>query len=157
MKFKELESVDDMSDIIKEVFDVKLDVTGGWGYSHKNAVVVKSLDIPIDQFLNLFATLRANLEMNLTLEEEERYSGINVHFLDGEQFSVDGKTYDHIRFEITAMREKDYAKVIQEYKDNYGKNEDFDMDEHFKKRKELSVKVVSDFWFEGLERYYVDE
>ncbi|WP_458700487.1 hypothetical protein ACKGJI_11620 [Sulfurospirillum sp. 1307] len=157
MEFKQLEPVDDISGLIKEVFDIKLDISGGWGYDHKTSVVVHSLDTSIDQFLNLFANLRANIEMNMTLEEDERYGGINVHFLDGEQFSIDGKSYDHIRFEITAMREKDYAKLIQEYKDNYGKNENFDMDEHFKKRKELSVKVTSDFWFEGLERYYVDE
>jgi hypothetical protein len=92
--------------------------------------------------------------MNLTLEEDERYGGINVHFLDGEQFSIENKTYDHVRFEITAMKEKDYAKVIQEYKDNYGKNNNFDMNEHFQKRKELTIKIVSDFWFEGLEEYY---
>lgn len=157
MEFKQIESVEDISGLIAEVFDVKLDISGGWGYEHKNPVVVHSLDMPIEQFLNLFASLRANIEMNLTLEEEDRYGGINIHFLEGEQFSIDNKTYDHIQFEITAMKEKEYAKVIQEYKDNYGKNRDFDMNQHFEKRKELSIKVVSDFWFEGLERYYHHE
>jgi len=28
------------------------------------------------------------------------------------------------------------------------------MDMHFKKREELTIKVVSDFWFQGLEEYY---
>jgi len=157
MKFKHIESVDDMSGLILEVFDVKLDISGGWGYDYKSSVVVNSLDIPIDQFLNLFASLRANIEMNMTLEEDDRYGGINVHFLDGEQFSIENKTYDHVRFEVTAMKEKEYAKVIQEYKDNYGKNEDFDMDKHFKKREELTIKLIADFWFEGLEDYYHNE
>jgi len=154
MEFKQIIHVDDMSGLILEVFDVKLDISGGWGYDYKTAVVVNSLDTSIDQFLNLFANLRANIEMNMTLEEDERYGGINVHFLDGEQFSIENKTYDHIRFEVTAMREKDYAKVIQEYKDNYGKNENFDMNKHFKKREKLSIKLIADFWFEGLEEYY---
>lgn len=135
MEFKQIVPVDDISGLILEVFDVKLDISGGWGYDYKNSVVVNSLDMPIDQFLNLFANLRANIEMNLTLEEDERYGGINVHFLNGEQFTIDNKTYDHVTFEITAMKEKEYAKVIQEYKDNYGKNENFDMDKHFKKEK----------------------
>ena len=154
MEFKQITHVDDMSGLILEVFDVKLDISGGWGYDYKTAVVVNSLDTSIDQFLNLFANLRANIEMNMTLEEDERYGGINVHFLDGEQFTIENRTYDHIRFEVTAMREKDYAKVIQEYKDNYGKNENFDMNKHFKKREELSIKLIADFWFEGLEEYY---
>ncbi len=154
---KKIEPVENMAELILEVFNVKLDISGGWGYDNKKPVVVNSLDIPIDQFLNLFASLRANIEMNLTLEKDDRYGGINVYFLDGEQFSIENKTYDHIKFEITAMKEKDYAKVIQEYKDNYGKNESFDMDEHFKKRKELTIKQVSDFWFEGLQEYYHNE
>jgi hypothetical protein len=157
MEFKQIERVEDMSGLILEVFDVKLDISGGWGYDNKNPIVVNSLDMPIDQFLNLFANLRANIEMNLTLEEDERYGGINVHFLDGEQFSIENRTYDHITFEVTGMREKEYATIIQEYKDNYGKNENFDMDKHFKKRKELTIKLVSDFWFEGLEEYYSNE
>ena len=154
MKFKQIAPVEDMSGLILEVFDVRLDISGGWGYDHKTPIVVNSLNISIDQFLNLFANLRANIEMNMTLEENDRYGGINVHFLDGEQFTIENKTYDHIRFEVTAMREKDYAKVIQEYKDNYGKNENFDMNKHFKKREELTIKLIADFWFEGLEEYY---
>lgn len=157
MEFKQIENVDDMSQIIQEVFGVKLDISGGWGYDHRHPVIVNSLDMPIEQFLNMFANIRANIEMNLTLEEDERYGGINVHFLDGEQFSIENKTFDHIRFEVTAMKEKEYAKVIQEYKDNYGKNADFDMDAHFKRRKELTIKLESDFWFQGLQEYYHDE
>jgi hypothetical protein len=157
MEFKQIEPVDDISGLIKEVFDVKLDISGGWGYDYKTSVVVHSLDTSIDQFLNLFANLRANIEMNMTLEEDDRYGGINVHFLDGEQFSIENKTYDHITFEVTAIKEKEYAKLIKEYKDNYGKNQDFDMDKHFKKREELTIKKVADFWFEGLEEYYHEE
>lgn len=157
MEFKQIESVENISALIEEVFDIKLDISGGWGYNHQNPIVVNTLDIPIDQFLSLFANLRSNIEMNLTLEEEERYGGINVHFLDGKQFSIENKTYDHIRFEITGMREKEYAEVIKEYKDNYGKNENFDMNGHFEKRKELTIKREVDFWFEGLEEYYHNE
>ena len=157
MEFKQITPVDDISKLILEVFDVKLDISGGWGYDYKTSVIVNSIDMSIDQFLNLFANLRANIELNLTLEEDDRYGGINVHFLDGEQFTIENRTYDHIRFEVTAMREKEYAKVIQEYKDNYGKNENFDMDKHFKKREELTIKLVADFWFEGLQEYYHNE
>jgi len=154
MNFKQLTPVEDISALILEVFDVKLDISGGWGYNNKMPTIINTLDIPIDQFLNLFANIRANIEMNLTLEDDDRYGGINVHFLEGEQFTIENKIYDHIKFEITAMKEKEYAKIIQEYKDNYGKNTNFDMDMHFKKREELTIKVVSDFWFQGLEEYY---
>lgn len=154
MEFKQIESVDDISKVIEDVFGVKLGISGGWGYTHKEPVIVNSLEMPIDQFLNMFATIRANIEMNLTLEEDERYGGINVHFIEGEQFTIENETFDHIRFEVAAIKENKYTELIQEYKDNYGKNSDFDMEAHFQKRKELTIKLETDFWFKGLEEYY---
>lgn len=153
-EFKQIEPVDDVSKVILDVFGVTLDISGGWGYDPKNPLIVNSLEMPIDQFLNMFATMRANIEMNLTLEEDDRYGGINVHFLEGEQFSIEQQAFDHVRFEVSAMREKEYATLIQEYKDNYGKNKNFDMDAHFQKRKEVTLTRVADFWFQGLEEYY---
>ena len=79
----------------------------------------------------MFASMRANIEMNMTLEEDERYGGINPNFIDGKQIEIEDKVYDMITFEITAMKENIYAGLIQEYKDNYGKNKDFDLDAHF--------------------------
>jgi len=154
--FNQIEPVENLSAVIKDTFDVKLNISGGWGYDNKSAVVVNSLDIPIDQFLHMFATVRATIEMNLMQEEENRYGGIKVDFLEGGQFKIENKMYDHIIFEITAMNEKKYAEFIQEYKDNYGKNEAFDMNEHFKRRIENTITLKSDYWFCGLEKYYHD-
>jgi len=154
--FNQIEPVENLSTVLKDTFDVELDLSGGWGYDNNSAVVVNHLDIPIDQFLHMFATIRATIEMNLMQDEKSRYGGIKVTFLEGEQFEVENKIYDHITFEITAMNEKKYAEFIQEYKDNYGKNEDFDMDDHFKRRTENTITLKSDYWFCGLEKYYYD-
>lgn len=154
MNFEAIEPVDDIQGVIQDVFGVNLDIEGDWGYEPNRAVIVNSLEIPIDQFLHMFATIRANIEMNMTLEEDDRYGGIKVNFIDGKQFEIDNKTYDMITFEITAMKEKDYADFIQEYKDNYGINSDFDMEDHFKRREEKTISVQADFWFLGLEKYY---
>ncbi|MEA2017579.1 MAG: hypothetical protein U9N59_03945 [Campylobacterota bacterium] len=153
--FNQIEPVQNLSEVLKETFDVDLDISGGWGYSNKDAVTINSLDMPIDQFLHMFSSIRANIEMNIMQDEDTRYGGINLTFLQGEQFEIDNKTYDHITFEITAMLEKDYSKFIQEYKDNYGKNKNFDMGDHFQRRKEKSITIKSDFWFYGLDKYYV--
>ncbi|MEA3553428.1 MAG: hypothetical protein U9R39_03370 [Campylobacterota bacterium] len=155
--FNQIETVDNLQEVLKETFEVDLDISGGWGYDNKSAVIVNHLDIPIDQFLHMFATIRANIEMNLMQDENNRYGGINVTFLEGKQFEIDNKTYDHITFEITAINEKKYAEFIKEYKDNYGKNKDFDLNDHFKRRKENTITMKSDFWFYGLEKYYVED
>lgn len=155
INFKRVDEVDDISGVIKDVFGVSLDISGGWGYDHRNAIIVNSLELPINEFLNMFAIIRANIEMNLTLDENERYSGINVNFIDGQQIEVDNMLYDMITYEITAIKEKDYAFYIQEYKDNYGKNKEFDLEKHFKKRKESTISIKADYWFKSLEKYYV--
>ena len=155
IKIENLPIVDDIAGVIEDAFNAKLNISGGWGYDNKSAVVVESLDIPIDQFLHMYANVRANLEMNMTLESDERYGGISPTFLEGKQIEIENKAYDMITFEITAMKETIYANFIQEYKDNYGKNEDFDLSDHFKRRKESTITIQSDFWFSGLEKYYV--
>jgi len=156
IKFKQLPAVDDLAGVIEDVFGVKLDISGGWGYDNNSVVIVHSLDIPIDQFLYMFSSMRANIEMNMTLEDGNRYGGINTNFVDGKQIEIENKVYDMITFEITAMKESIYADFIQEYKDNYGKNKDFDMSEHFKQREANTIKLQSDFWFYGLDKYYVE-
>jgi hypothetical protein len=155
--FEKVPTVDNISEVIEETFGVKLDISGGWGYDDKSAVVVHSLDMPIDQFLFMFSSIRANIEMNMTLDEDDRYGGINTEFIDGTQIEINNKAYDMISFEITAMKESTYAYFIQEYKDNYGINKDFDLDEHFKKRKENTIHLKQEYWFCGLENFYVSD
>jgi len=157
IKFEQLPPVDDLSGVIEDMFGVKLDIEGGWGYDNNTPVIVKSLEIPIDQFLHMFASIRANTEMNLFLEEEHRYGSINCNFIEGQQIEIEDKVFDMITFETTAMKESTYANFIDEYKQNYGKNKEFDLDDHFKRREANTITIQNDFWFYGLEKYYVNE
>jgi hypothetical protein len=149
-KFKQLERVDDIAGVIKDIFELELDVKGGWGYDNKTALEVGDLkNMSLDQFLHMFGMVRATIEMNLTLQEDERYGGIAVDFVESKKFEIDSKTYDIVTLKITAMPEKLYANFIQEYKEGYGKN-DFDMQGHFDRRKEATIDRIVDFWFLGL-------
>ena len=149
--FQTIEKVDSIKKVIKNLFDVDLNVSGGWGYDEKSATVVESLDdAHIEQFLHMFASIRANIEMNATLDEEERYGGINLTFKEKKTLSIDKKTYTIVTFTISAMKENDYAKFIKEYKENYGKKE-FDLTNHFKKRKEHTLSREVDYWFDDLD------
>ena len=147
--FKELEKVNSTKEVIKDVFGVDLDIDGGWGYNASTAVIINSLSMPIEQFLNLFATVRANIEMNLTLEKDDRYGGINISIEKHIQTKIDDVTYDVVTCNIKAMKEDIYAKFIKEYKDGYGKKE-FDLSGHFNKRKDSTILRVVEFWFDGL-------
>ena len=148
-KFDKLPAVDDIAGVIQDAFDVKLDISGGWGYDNNSALIVKAMDIPTDQFVHMFASMRATIEMNMILEEEARYAGVNANFVESKKFEINNMTYDILTFKITAMKEDVYAELIQEYKDNYGKKE-FDMNDHFKRRNEATISREVDYWFVGL-------
>lgn len=148
-EFQQIEEVDNIKEVIKNLFDVSLNISGGWGYTEKNATIIDSLEgVEIDQFLHMFASIRANIEMNATLEKDDRYGAINLSFKDKKSIMINSKTYSVITFAITAMKEKDYASFIQEYKDGYGKKE-FDLAKHFERRKQSTIEREVDYWFEG--------
>lgn len=146
IKFDNLPAVDDISGVIEDIFSVKLDISGGWGYDNNSALEIKSLNIPIEQFIHTFASMRANIEMNLTLEEDNRYGGINLTQLEHKEFEIENIKYDLVTFKTTGMKEKTYNNFIKEYKDNYGKKE-FDLEKHFQQREKNTVEIKNDFWF----------
>jgi len=84
--------------------------------------------------------------MNLTLDSDKRYGGITVQFEREENHSIENKKLIVATFKISAMRETDYAQFIKEYKENYGKKE-FDLADHFKRRKEQTLTRLMDYWF----------
>lgn len=144
--FRELEKVENIKEVIKNLFDVELDISGGWGYNDESAVIINTLDMPMGQFMNLFATLRTNLEMNFDKDPDERYGGINLSLQEEKNMENNGHRYDVAIFEISAMNEKKYAGFIKEYKENYGKKT-FDLNDHFSRRKEAVLTRVVECWF----------
>jgi hypothetical protein len=150
IEFDQVEEIEDMRGAIKNAFEVDLNITGGWGYDNTTAVVADKIEMPLEQFVHMFATIRATVEMNLIIDDEnERYGAINVNFQESKKFEINNRVYDVLTFKITAINEKQYADFIQEYKDGYGKK-DFDLTDHFKRREESTISRVVDYWFYGL-------
>ncbi len=148
-KFSPIEEVQNIREVIKNIFNIELDISGGWGYDKESATIVHSYnDMDIEQFLHLFASIRANLEMNILQEEENRYAGINLTLLDRKKIILDTQDYDLFTFEISAMKESDYSKFIKDYKEGYGK-ESFNVSAHFEERKRSTIFREVDYWFQG--------
>ncbi len=151
IEFKQIELTNSIQTVIKEIFNVDLSISGGWGYDNSSATIIEKLNIPISQFAQMFATMRVNIEMNIILEEGSRYSGINLNLENSKEFNVNDKTYDVFSFKVTAMKENTYTNFIKEYKDGYGK-EEFDLSKHFKRRTENTIIRNIDCWFLNLEK-----
>jgi len=145
--FTQLQCDNDLKQIIKAAFDTDLDIKGSWGYTQETATTVLSAPVPLIQFEHMFASMRAYVEMNMTLEQEDRYGSINLNEVDREQIAIGNLLYDKVSYEVSGMNEKVYASFIAEYKDGYG-TEGFDITEHFEKRKEATLKRKVTHWFE---------
>ncbi len=142
MKFAKLERVDNLKEFIKDNFEVELPVSGGWGDSIEEAVEIKDANMPIKQIEHIFATIKANIQMHLLLPKKDRFGGINLKEIKRE--SKD--SYDIVEYEIEAIKEDIYAKLIDEYKEGYGKD-DFNMEEHFKKREDATFRRIDTIYF----------
>lgn len=146
--FEPLTQESNLKEIIRSAFDMDLSIGGGWGYTQKEATVIHHLNsIPLTQFEHTFASMRAYGEMNMSLPEAQRYGSINVNETHRETVHTDEETYEKITYEISAMKEDIYAALIDEYKEGYGKT-GFDMEDHFRRRKEGTLKREVIHWFD---------
>jgi len=145
--FKQLKSDNDLKEIIKTAFDMDLDISGDWGYIQDTPTKIHSISIPIAQLEHTFASMRAYTEMSMTLEEKDRYGSINVNEKSRETLSHDSRDYHKVLYEVTAMKEKQYKDFISEYKEK-SEEPGFDMADHFKRRKEATLKREVTHWFD---------
>ncbi|WP_295421783.1 hypothetical protein [Sulfurovum sp.] len=147
--FKQIESNDDLKEIIKSAFDTELSLGGAWGYTQALATIIEANEhtIPLSQLEHTIASMRAYLEMNMTLKQEDRYGSININEITREQIKEGSFLYDKVTYEITAMKEDIYATFINEYKESYGK-EDFDLNGHFQRRKKATLTRMVTYWYE---------
>jgi len=143
-KFKEIVAEENLREFVKVAFNADLNIAGAWGYTKELATVIsKENEGSVAQIEFTLATMRAYLEMNMTLEEKERYGAINLTEVKRESFD----NFDKVTYEISAMKEHDYKRFIAEYKEKNGEA-DFDMSQHFQRRKEATLKREVIYWFE---------
>ena len=146
-KFQKIKNDDSIKVVVKTAFDAEFDIDGGWGYTQDEATIINSTQMPLKELEHTIATMRAYLEMNMTLNEDERYGSINLNEIARETITINQKIYDKIDYTISAMNEKLYAKFINEYKKGYGTKE-FDLNKHFKDRKEATINRKVSHWFD---------
>ena len=147
-QFKEIPATDPISDVIRSVFDLSIPVEGGWGYTIDTALKLLSpLPAPLTQTEYTLASMRTHIEMHMTLPDDQRYGGINLNELSREEKVIENRYYDIVSYEVTAMRESDYARFIEAYKEGYGKD-DFDISAHFEARKAATLSRKITLYFD---------
>ncbi len=130
MQLPKLEKVEDLRSFIKESFDVELPVEGGWGESKEEPTIIPSSNPQIEF---IFATIKANLLYNILQPKEQKFGGINLK----EKKRYKEGDLEVVTYEVQAIKEDEYAKLIDEYKAGY-EQEDFDLEAHFERRKKAT-------------------
>lgn len=147
--FKKLQENNNIQNLIKSTFDADLVLAGSWGYTKEKATIIEAVPegMTLSQLEHMVTSIRAHLEMNITQEQENRYAGINANERAREESKSEEGIFNKVTYEITAMKEDIYMTFIKEYKEGYGK-EDFDLNEHFKKRQEATLTLEVVHYFE---------
>jgi len=145
--FEQLKCEDNLQDIIKAAFDADLNISGAWGYTQDLATIIHTSDAPLSQLEHMLASMRTYVEMNMTIEKEERFGSISLNETNRTQVEKASLFYDKVTYEITAMKETTYNDFIKAYKEGYG-TEGFDMTKHFEERKKATLTREEVYWFE---------
>ena len=135
IEFQKINSQDNIKEVLKSAFGVDINISGSWGYFKEDCSDISEIKDNINNTENMIATMRANIEMNMLLDEDNRYGSINLHEISREEDEFMHK----VGYDISAMKESEYKIFIQEYKDNFN-NESFDLEMHFHKRKQATIK-----------------
>jgi len=133
----------DLRAMIVRVYETDLDVSGEWGYDPQSATRLRPMPFPKVQLQFNLAHMRVYLEMNITQPETDRYGGIDLQEIEREQVG----DRERVRYRVTGIPEAEYNAFIDEYKEGYGK-EDFDLSDHFARRKAATLTREIEYWFD---------
>ena len=134
-----------------------LPIQGGWGYDEETACIIDRADpllkrgkpFRLVKIERAFVEKRIYQELIIGRRPGSQFSDIQWQLLDQRLTAVGDRSFDVLRFEVTAFRDKDWAMLKAEYTGANGSGTPgFDEAAHVRKREELRVRLVREFWFD---------
>jgi hypothetical protein len=135
----------------------ELPIHGGWGYSREDAVIIDKDDpvVPRDAPFDgvgleyFFVEKRIYEELIVFQPTDKRYSGIEWKPIEQRLMDTDGRWYDILTFEITALPDKDWNELKAEWEGPSGFNSNgFDIEAHLKKKDDRRIRYIGEYWFD---------
>lgn len=152
-----IQSKETPREIIREDFKSvgDLPISGGWGYSLNDAVIINKQDtltlqkndIDVLSIEKIFVEKRIYEELIVCRSRDDAYSGIKWKILKQELIRHDERAYDLLTFEVTALPIKDWELLKQEWEEN-SNSVFFDKDLHYEKHNGLSVIFTTQYFFD---------
>ncbi|MBE9549437.1 MAG: hypothetical protein IMF09_08550 [Proteobacteria bacterium] len=140
-------------------FKEDLPISGGWGYSEEDTVVIDKNDAvaakgtPFDVIgtERIFVEKRILEELTLFRPENDRFSNIEWKLAKQELRSdfYTGRKFDILLFDVTAIPDADWEQLQSEWRSNNGFQESQSaFDGHIKKRNSKTVHYQAEYWFD---------
>lgn len=139
-------------DILATDFQLTLPISGGWGYSQADACIIDNINDPAFNAVAVeynFVEKRIYEEMIIFRPKAEQFAGIEWKLQEQELLRKGGKSFDKLRFNITAYPVKDWEELRAAWEgpQGYG-HPDFDIEAHEKKDQEKIMRFTREFWFD---------
>lgn len=135
----------------------ELPILGGWGYSKADACIIGKYDPSVDReryfdemgIENIFVEKRIYYEMIISRPEGEKFFGIRWNLQKRKSFIDDGRIFDQLIFEITAIFEPDWKGLKTDWEDSQSHDSHhFDDKAYIKKHQKKMVQFDREFWFD---------
>jgi len=137
--------------------DGELPITGGWGYTKDDAVIIDKNDPVVPEGLPfdgvgieyIFVEKRIYEELIIFKLLGEPYAGIRWDQIEQNLESHDGRHYDVLSYEVTAFSESDFNELKDEAEsNNYFKDSSEGWAAHEEKRESKMISYTTEYWFD---------
>ena len=134
-----------------------LPIQGGWGYDRETACIIDRADpmlkrgkpFRLVKIEKAFVEKRIYQELIIGRKPGRQFSDIKWKLLNQQLMLSGDKSFDLLRFDVTAFRDKDWAELKEEYTGANGSGTPgFDEAAHQGKRDALLVRLTREFWFD---------
>ena len=142
---------------LKNAYSLELPITGGWGYSVDDSVVINKNDpalpkghsVDAPSIEHLFFEKRVYAELIVFRNANDKYSGIKWDLIEQNlEFEGDRK-FDCLRFQVSAFPDEDWNYLKDEWEQNHHfENDPEGQDRHDAERLSRQCHYDTECWFD---------
>ena len=142
---------------LKNSFDLDLPISGGWGYSIEDCVIIDKTDPKVDQSLpfdgtkveQTFIEKRIYAELIVFRQRGDALSGINWKQTSQLMKEIDDRKFDVINLRVSAFTDRDweFLKADWESNNSYADNEE-GKERHLRERQLRTCFYDTQYWFD---------
>ena len=142
---------------LKNSFDLDLPISGGWGYSIEDCVIIDKTDPTVDPKLpfdgtkveQTFIEKRIHAELIDFREQGDELAWSNRTLITQLMKEIDNRKFDVMHFRVSAITERDwhFLKADWESNNSYADNEE-GKERHMRERQLRACFYETQYWFD---------